>query len=95
MTNLAANLADTTRAHADRTAVRVGDATMTYRELGAVSAAVAGLLRERGLKPGDRVGIMLPNRAGPREEAGSPPRAGQRSNPTERRHRLRGTALAI
>jgi hypothetical protein len=59
MTNLAANLADTTRAHADR------------------------------------AGIMLPNRAGPREEAGSPPRAGQRSNPTERRHRLRGTALAI
>jgi long-chain acyl-CoA synthetase len=34
---------------------------MTYRELDEASARVAGLLRERGLKPGDRVGIMLPN----------------------------------
>src|SRR5271166_3609926 len=48
-------------AHADRVAVRVGDASMTYRELDEASARVAGLLRERGLKPGDRVGIMLPN----------------------------------
>ena len=61
MTNLASNLANTTRAHADRVAVRVGDAAMTYRELDEASAKVAGLLRERGLKPGDRVGIMLPN----------------------------------
>jgi long-chain acyl-CoA synthetase len=59
--NLASNLADTTRAHADRMAVRVGDATTTYRELDEASAGVAGLLHERGLKPGDRVGIMLPN----------------------------------
>ena len=61
MTNLASNLANTTRAHAGRVAVRVGDAAMTYRELDEASARVAGLLRERGLKPGDRVGIMLPN----------------------------------
>ncbi len=61
MTNLASNLANTTSAHADRVAVRVGDASMTYRELDEASARVAGLLRERGLKPGDRVGIMLPN----------------------------------
>jgi long-chain acyl-CoA synthetase len=61
MTNLASNLADTARAHAGRVAVRVGDATMTYRELDEASARVAGLLRERGLKPGDRVGIMLPD----------------------------------
>src|SRR5689334_5024147 len=61
MTNLASNLAETTRAHADRTAVRVDDAAMTYRELDEASARVAGLLHERGLKPGDRVGIMMPN----------------------------------
>ena len=61
MTNLASSLANTTSAHADRVAVRVGDASMTYRELDEASATVAGLLRERGLKPGDRVGIMLPN----------------------------------
>jgi long-chain acyl-CoA synthetase len=61
VTNLASNLANTTRAHAGRVAVRVGDAAMTYRELDEASARVAGLLRERGLKPRDRVGIMLPN----------------------------------
>jgi len=61
VTNLASNLANTMSAHADRVAVRVGDASMTYRELDEASARVAGLLRERGLKPGDRVGIMLPN----------------------------------
>ena len=61
MTNLASNLADTTRAHAGRPAVRVDDAVLTYRELDEASARIAGLLRERGLKPGDRVGIMMPN----------------------------------
>src|SRR6201995_2498955 len=34
---------------------------MTYRALDEASARVAGLLHERGLKPGDRVGIMMPN----------------------------------
>src|SRR5215472_2706526 len=61
VTNLAKNLTDTTRAHGDRVAVRVDDATMTYRALDEASARVAGLLHERGLKPGDRVGIMMPN----------------------------------
>ena len=61
MTNLASNLTETTRAHGDRIAVRVDDAVMTYRELDEASARVAGLLHERGLKPGDRVGIMMPN----------------------------------
>ena len=61
MTNLARNLTDTTRAHAGRVAVRVDNAAMTYRALDEASARVAGLLHERGLKPGDRVGIMMPN----------------------------------
>ncbi len=61
MTNLAANLADTTRAQGGRVAVRVGHAAMTYRGLDEASAGVAGLLRDRGLKLGDRVGVMLPN----------------------------------
>jgi len=61
VTNLASNLTETTRAHGDRIAVRVDDAVMTYRELDEASARVAGLLHERGLKPGDRVGIMMPN----------------------------------
>jgi len=61
VTNLAKNLTDTTRAHASRVAVRVDDAAMTYRALDDASARVAGLLHERGLKPGDRVGLMMPN----------------------------------
>ena len=61
VTNLAKNLTDTTRTHAGRVAVRVDNAAMTYRALDEASARVAGLLHERGLKPGDRVGIMMPN----------------------------------
>ncbi|MBV9794474.1 MAG: long-chain fatty acid--CoA ligase [Actinobacteria bacterium] len=61
MTNLARNLTGTTRAHAERVAVRVDNAAMTYRALDEASARVAGLLRERGLEPGQRVGLMMPN----------------------------------
>src|SRR6201986_3894123 len=61
VTNLASNLTNTTRAHAGRVAVRVDDAGMTYRPLDEASARVAGLLHERGLAPGDRVGLMMPN----------------------------------
>src|ERR1700677_2441861 len=61
VTNLARNLTDTTRAHAARVPVRVDDAALTYRALDEASARVAGLLHERGLKPGDRIGIMMPN----------------------------------
>jgi long-chain acyl-CoA synthetase len=61
VTNLAKNLTDTTRVHAGRVAVRVDNAAMTYRALDEAAARVAGLLRERGLRPGDRVGIMMPN----------------------------------
>jgi long-chain acyl-CoA synthetase len=61
VSNLAKNLTDTTRAHARRVAVRVDNAAMTYRALDEASARVAALLHKRGLKPGDRVGIMMPN----------------------------------
>jgi long-chain acyl-CoA synthetase len=59
--NLASNLAATAAKHADGCAVRVGETAMTYSELNRASARVAGLLGERGVKPGDRVGVMLPN----------------------------------
>src|ERR1700742_3063966 len=61
MTNLARNLTDTTRAHTIRVAVRVDNAAMTYRALDEASASVAGQLHARGLKQGDRDGIMMPN----------------------------------
>jgi long-chain acyl-CoA synthetase len=59
--NLASGLTVTAAGDADAIAVRVGETATTYRQLDRVSAQIAGLLREQGLKPGDRVGIMLPN----------------------------------
>ena len=59
--NLASNLVRTAARHADRPAVRLNDMIMTFQDLDTASARVAGHLRERGLQPGDRVGIMLPN----------------------------------
>ena len=59
--NLASNLVRTAAHHADRPAVRLNDTIMTFQDLDAASARVAGHLSERGLQPGDRVGIMLPN----------------------------------
>ena len=61
MTNLAANLVDAANEHADRPAVRLDDATLTYADLHRAAAAVAGDLVARGIEPGDRVGLVLPN----------------------------------
>ncbi|WP_375502226.1 long-chain fatty acid--CoA ligase [uncultured Jatrophihabitans sp.] len=61
MTNLASNLVDAASEHAGRTAVRLDDATLTYAELHRAAAAVAGDLVARGISPGDRVGLVLPN----------------------------------
>ena len=59
------NLADlmTTSAthHGDRVAIRQDGVALTYTALERASALVAGLLAERGVVPGDRVGVMLPN----------------------------------
>ena len=62
MTNLAANLTDAVRA-VPRTAPPCAchDEVLSYAELDDRTAQVAGWLRQRGLGPGDRVGIMLPN----------------------------------
>ncbi len=59
--NLASKLIQTASTHADRVAVRLGEAPTTFRELDQASARVAGVLQDRGVKPGDRVAIMLPN----------------------------------
>jgi long-chain acyl-CoA synthetase len=59
--NLASNLTQTANRHADRTAVRLGEAAMTFRDLDEASARLAGLLRSQGLRPGDRTAVMLPN----------------------------------
>jgi long-chain acyl-CoA synthetase len=59
--NLAYNLTSTAEQHPDRPALRLEQEVLTYAELDDASARVAGFLRERGIEPGDRVGIMLPN----------------------------------
>ncbi|MEZ0070540.1 long-chain acyl-CoA synthetase [Streptacidiphilus sp. MAP12-20] len=61
MTNLAHHLVALATRDGDAPAIRLGDALLTYAELDEASARVAGLLRDRGVRPGDRVGCMLPN----------------------------------
>jgi long-chain acyl-CoA synthetase len=59
--NLARILDDAARQHPQRPAVRLDDLVITYAQLDDLSARAADWLRERGVAPGDRVGIMLPN----------------------------------
>ena len=47
--------------HAERTALIAGDRRWTYRELDAAASTLAGGLAGLGLKPGDRLGLHLPN----------------------------------
>jgi long-chain acyl-CoA synthetase len=61
MANLAEILANAAERFGDRAALKLDDAVMTYAQLDDASARVAGVLSERGLEAGDRVGIMLPN----------------------------------
>jgi len=59
--NLAQNLAATVARHGDRIALKLDDLELSYRMLDEGAARVAGMLRSKGMGPGDRVGIMLPN----------------------------------
>jgi long-chain acyl-CoA synthetase len=61
MANLASVLVDTAQEHGDRTAIKLDDVEVTYQQVDEGSARVAGLLKAKGVEPGDRVGIMLPN----------------------------------
>jgi len=60
-TNLARLLSDATATHGDRPALKFDHEVIAYETLGERAARVAGLLAERGVGPGDPVGIMLPN----------------------------------
>src|SRR5215211_7391186 len=61
MANLTRNIETAAERFPDRTAVRLDDYSLTYPELLAQTALVAGLLGAQGIQPGDRVGLMLPN----------------------------------
>ncbi len=60
-TSLASLLTETARAHADRPALKLDDTVVNYAVLNEGATRIAGLLKEKGLQAGDRVGIMLPN----------------------------------
>jgi long-chain acyl-CoA synthetase len=47
--------------HRDELAVRLDEIQLTYAQLDEMSAKAAEMLRDRGVGPGDRVGLMLPN----------------------------------
>jgi long-chain acyl-CoA synthetase len=59
--NLAHLLTDSAARHPERPALKLDDTVLTYAMLDQGASRVAGLLKDRGLEPGDRVGIMLPN----------------------------------
>ena len=59
--NLASILAEAVAAEPNKVAFKLDDVELTYHALDEGSARVAGMLREAGVGPGDRVGIMLPN----------------------------------
>jgi len=61
MANLADLLTRSAAERPDRVAVKRDERELTYADLDAATARVAGLLRAKGVQPGDRVGVMLPN----------------------------------
>src|SRR3954469_21976730 len=60
-TNLASLLTETAERIPENIAYRLDDAEVSWQAAEEGSARVAGLLKSKGLEPGDRVGIMLPN----------------------------------
>jgi long-chain acyl-CoA synthetase len=61
MTNLDSLLRHAAADHPDRVALRMDDLTLTYAQLHEAAGRTSALLAARGVQPGDRVGIMLPN----------------------------------
>ncbi len=61
MTNLATNLTTTAEKTPDQAAITIDGLHLSYAQLHAMAATVAGGLREAGVEPGDRVAIILPN----------------------------------
>jgi long-chain acyl-CoA synthetase len=59
--NLAGILTATASKHGERTAFKLDDVELTYALLDESSARIAALLKSKGIEPGDRVGLMLPN----------------------------------
>jgi len=61
MTNVSVFLAESAEIDPDAVALRCGAESATYSELASTAARLADCLIEGGVRPGDRVAIMLPN----------------------------------
>ncbi|MGI8524009.1 MAG: long-chain-fatty-acid--CoA ligase [Nocardioides sp.] len=61
MTNLATNLTKTAEQHPDRPALKLDDTVLSYTQLLDGARRVTALLKNKGIEPGDRVGLVLPN----------------------------------
>jgi long-chain acyl-CoA synthetase len=61
VTNFAEQLSTAAGEEPEHPAVKLDDLVLTYGLLDAAAARAAGLLRERGVSEGDRVGMQLPN----------------------------------
>jgi long-chain acyl-CoA synthetase len=61
VSNLATNLSRSADQFPDRPAIRLDEQTLSFRDLAGRAAALAGALAGRGVRPGDRVAIQLPN----------------------------------
>ncbi|MDQ0993738.1 AMP-binding protein [Streptomyces sp. V3I7] len=59
MTNLAVNLKEAAAQYPHRPAMRLDQEVLTYADLDELSSRVAGGLVAHGVRPGDRVGIVL------------------------------------
>jgi long-chain acyl-CoA synthetase len=58
---IASILAESATRFADRTAVVLGDVRLSYAQLWGHARQYAAVLRERGIGPGDKVALLLPN----------------------------------
>ncbi len=61
MSHLVTNLIEAAREDGNRPALKLDDAVLSYQEFLDAAAQAAGFLQARGLQPGDRVGLVLPN----------------------------------
>jgi len=59
--NLAEIVSDSAARDGDHIAIKLDDVELNYALLEAGCARVAGLLRDKGIQPGDRVAMMVPN----------------------------------
>src|SRR3954469_8456882 len=59
--NLASILAEAAERDPEHLAIKLDEFELNYEILNEATARVAGLLKSKGIQPGDRIGIMLPN----------------------------------